>query len=232
VKAPSWPSFSDLQQAYERLRSKDVPVTCGDLARFIPWARVDARLGEILIGYLSDHFFRLDPFTLRSANQTHSQPQVLAVLIEFCRLNLKSLGRENRRDFDLWAGIVIQDVKPAPAQMFLIGSHLIDHQRLIKQAQRSLKAYLRWGFLGDQSLLSHKIVAPRSLTLIDPTFRKMTLETLINNRVGEITVNDYIEACGGRVHRRTAERDFIECPRLKKIGFTRNRRYRIVKVIA
>jgi hypothetical protein len=210
------------------LRSKDVSVTGGDLAGFFPWARVDSRLGEILVRYLSDHFRKLDPFALREANQSHSQPQVLAVLIEFCRLNLKSSGRKNRCDFDLWAGIVIQDVKPAPTQMFSIGAHLIDHERLLKQAQRSLKAYRRWGYLGDESLLSQKYFAPASVTMVNPTFRKITLENLINNRVGEITVNDYIEACGGRVHRRTAERDFTECPRLKKIGYTRNRRYRIV----
>lgn len=229
MKATPWPDFDDLKWAYEKLQAKDAQLGISDLAKMFPWVRVDARLGEILIRHLSDNYRNLDPFALREKNKLNLQPQVLAVLIEFCHLHLKSRKDSDIRDFELWSEIIVEDLKPTDPQMFSIGSLLISHSRLIKQAQRSLKAYRRWGYLGDHSLISQKYLPPSTLTLVDPTFRQATLHALIKDRTGELTVSEYIEACGGQVHRRTAERDFADCPDLKKIGFTRNRRYRIVK---
>ena len=228
MKAPPWPCLSDLKRAYEILQSKDAQVNCSELVRIAPWARVDARLGEILVRYLSTYFRNIDAFALRDANRSQFQPQVIIVLIEFSRLFLQSTEDPRHRDFDLWAQIIAEDIEPAPYQMFFVGSHLLNSEHLVKHAQRSLKIYLRWGFLGDQALISNKYLKPRALTLVNSASRKATLEALLDGRAGEITVSEYIDAFDGQVHLRTAERDLQVCPRLKKIGHTRGRRYQIL----
>jgi hypothetical protein len=93
--------------------------------------------------------------------------------------------------------------------------------RDLEQAERSLRPYLRWGFFGTEDLAAPK---GQRFTLLGASERRRVLEGLLRTRK-QLTVGEYMEACGGRVHRRMAERDLQSCPRLRKRGATRGAVY-------
>lgn len=218
------PSRARLAEAYSRLQIRgERPPSVEELVGWAQWARLDPRLGEILVRYFVTHFREIHPTLLWEKNRDAKEPQALAALVDFSRTEAKSaLGRRDRAAFEAWAQATIWKLEPGPPQMFFVREGTPRPQRDEAESRRSLKAFRRWGYLGSSEPLS-----PKSLggsTLLGPKERMVILSELIKSQP-RFTVEDYIRACGGRVHRRAAERDLQSHPRLQRRGSTRAAMY-------
>lgn len=219
------PSRKELERAFERLQWNGEP-NPSEIVRWAHWARLDARLAELLISHLAKHFRRLNPFALSEENHLSPQPQALAVLLEFAKIEAAaSLSGPNQKSFRRWCRVITQDLEVASPQSFFVDDGRPNPARARGESETSLKPYRRWGFFGREDLLAKK-AGCQAAALAKPE-RARVLEALRSSRPS-FTVNDYIEACQGRVHRRTAERDLHACRDIKHKGFTRRRRYSAV----
>jgi len=227
LRGPPLPSIADLQKAYEALQWSKAPLAVKDLSVYAQWVRLDSRLGELLINHVLLSFNALNPFLLWRANCGCPFPQVLPVVLEFAIIQARMiLGKEEQKAFQAWCKVVTRGVTPAPTQMFFIDGRL-NPTRSLLEAENSLKPFLRWGFFSSESLLPAKVSEKIALpTLMPKANRLEILRRLLTTRTS-ITVADYMRACSGQIHRRTAERDLSQYPQLKRQGFTRNRSYRL-----
>lgn len=218
------PSRGDLESAYSRLlwRDDEEP-TAEELVLWSQWARIDPRLAEILVACLLRRFRALSALSLWEENRKSAMPAALAALVDFARLDAKRvLPPPERIAFAAWAKTVLWRVPSAPPQLFFLRQGKPRPERDIKEIGQSLRVFRRWGFFGSAAPLDEK--HDRRATMLDPCQRRQLLRKLA--RGGEtFTVADYMSACGGRVHRRTAERDLKEWPALRRIGATKAARY-------
>lgn len=227
MKGPPVPSRADLARAYEsaaRYRAKLEP---RDAVAFAQWSRLDARLGEILAAAVADRFASWNPYELFRLNAEAAFPQSLLVICEFARLRVaRSGGRASRKNFDAWFACVSHGASAAAAQSFFLPTGAPKPDAAIREFSESLAPYKRWGYAGRDDLSGEKGERTRaSRTLLEKPARAEILRRLLRANA-EITVSGYVDACGGRIHRRTAERDLRECGRLRSAGRTRGRVYR------
>ncbi len=174
--------------------------------------------------YLARNFRQVNPFLLWEANLQLPQPQALAVLVEFTRASTGAEMPETQAAaFENWANAVTWKLPKAPLQIFFLRDGAPKPARDEKEIGRSLRPFLRWGFFGSESPLSGKKKTMR--TTLPRLTRRLILKDLCKN-TKLLTVSDYVAACRGQVHRRTAERDLKEWNKLAPVGKTRGRSYR------
>jgi hypothetical protein len=151
-------------------------------------------------------------------------PQALALLIEFAKLRLRPEPVESAGYFFVCQTAVTSGLAAAPDQTFFIptGGAI---ERASSSHSETLKTYSRWGFLDDEWIGRQKSNEPTRATLMSRGARQERLRQLLEAG-REITINDFMSACEGQVHRRTAERDLQESPLLKASGSTRGRTYK------
>lgn len=225
MKAIGLPDRPQLREAYEILQWKTRSPSPSDLTTWAQWSRVDPRLAEILVRFMEHSFYGINPLLLWETNRASALPQALCLLIEFTRIRAKrNLKTAEFKTFEVWRKTVRNGIPPAPPQAFFIFDGMPRPARAIDEAQRSLRPYRRWGFFGSTPIGVEKL-KPNPSTLLGKRERSSVLETLIELG-SSITVSDYIRACEGRIHRRTAERDLKMHPRLQAKGFTRSRIYK------
>lgn len=216
------PSQTGLRKAMDALQwgGRDPrPPNAPDLCRWARWTRIDARLAEVFVRFLAGSFRSINPFELRDANQSLPQPQVLATLAEFAHHRLARKGSADQaRDLRAWIHVLTKDLEPASPQMFFVSQGAPRPERDLRKAESSLKPYRRWGYLGNESLSDGKAETAR--TLLGKSERFAALERLLETHA-TFSISDYIRACGGRVHRRTAQRDLLSHPALRGRGYTR-----------
>lgn len=170
---------------------------------------------------LADRYESINPFHLWRANNADPEPQALLVLVEFAALR-------SNPEFRIWRRPLEEGVLLGPPQAFFVREGWPRPNVDIKAALTSLKPYSRWGYFGREDLArvksDEKIISGSGPTIMGKAERFQILEQLLKvNR--KLTVSKYIQACGGRVHRRTAERDLREHPKLRSKGFTRGKEY-------
>lgn len=129
------------------------------------------------------------------------------------------------REFEGWSLSAVYDLKPASPQMFFLRDGMIRPDLDYKEILGTLKVYRKWGFFGSDRIVTRKDAkSSETTTFLNKKQRAEILKLLLKSRK-IISVEDYIQASGGKIHRRTAERDLASKKGLKRSGFTRGRRY-------
>ncbi len=233
------PTQGDLLQAIELLslpvntNGAATDLTADRIAEIGQWSRLDGRVAQVMVRWLSENFYHVHPLQLRLSNRAKPTPQVIGVLLDFALIRLQRLHRAEGKslprnsqvsEFKQWAELTIGKIDPAPFQTFFVGLSIRAHQQAQRNFENGLLTYQRWGFWGQDDLAQIKVGLEASCTLLTKNSRQYVLENLIATKA-EITVQDYLIACGHQVHPRTAERDLLQHPHLRAIGFTRSRRY-------
>lgn len=194
------------------------------------WTRLDARLAEILVQYLPAHFYRIHPLTLRQANLGKPCPQVMGLLLEFATdVARAKLPSSQFQDFLKWVEVICHDVNAADAQLFFLPPGWPNPAKYDQLHGRTLRPFAKWGFIEADDLLNLKFrQTQRGRTLLTKSDRNARLLELLRHQT-RIFLGDYLKACEGLVHRRTAERDLAECTEIQRDGKTRGRTYTLAK---
>ena len=225
------PSSTDLRKAYEffETSARSPRTRTGDdfkkIALYTQWVRFDARLGEIIVAFLSTHWSMMPAALLNQELMCLPWPAVMGVLLAHVELILKG---EEKRKFKLWRALVFHSIESATGELFFIGTRKIAGLQMSLDASRSITPYSQWGYLA-RDLLFNKAGKLRSKhTLLTPFQRNLLLKELVRERK-RITVNHYIEKCDGMVSRRQAQLDLERFSEMKNKAYskgqTRNRVY-------
>ena len=228
----SIPSEENFLEAYRQLQARPARrISEAELALWSQWCRFDPRLGEQLIELLGREWRTIHPMRLREEALRQPWPQALGVLLEQV-LDAGWIPRPDRTLYRRWRDTVLAEIRPASGELFFIGTRKLAGKQMLLDAELSLRAYLKWGYLGRE-LLVNKAQAPESLqrtgTLLPPLARKRILSQLMRQHP-RFSVEDYRRALGFQVSRRQAELDLaalVKARRLSTQGQTRGRIYRV-----
>jgi hypothetical protein len=221
------PSRSELEKVYSRLQWDEIgEPSAEELVLWAQWGRLDARLAEILIRYLLRSFRKVPALPLWEKNRDSPLPASLAVLVDFARSEASGvLPAEERAAFQAWAKAVLWKTPKAPFQFYFVREGKPRPERDLREIGVTLRNFSRWGFFGSTAPVSEKTRGSTTATMLAPSQRCEILRTLARSRKS-FTVADFILACGGRLHRRAAERDLRAFPGIVRSGSTRAARYR------
>jgi len=209
-----------LAEVYDQAQGDWESLSEKNLASFLLYVRKDARLGEILVAKLAQHFEKFNPWTLNQLILDERDPQVLPVLCSFVELALKR-SPKRIKSFKIWKKAVEINIPKATPQMFFLLSGYPRPDKLRAEFQRSHRVFENWGFHSDQLLVPKSI---GDTSLLSKEKRLKIIDDLLTTHE-TINVRQYLQSLGGLVHVRTAERDLAAHPRLKKKGYTRSRVY-------
>lgn len=227
------PSSSDLAQAYEHLQTQVIEAPVEQWALWSQWCRLDPRLAEQWIEGIFGVWEKLSPVELNSKLKNQPWPAAAGVLLEqaqvfFLDSSLPSLkkSRASLRLFRRWCACVMTEIGPANDELFFLGLRSFAGSAAVEDAEKSLKPYLRWGFLGREVLRNKAMILSGKRTWTPRKQRILVLTQILRNQ-GRITVSDYLQALDGTVGRRQAELDLAQYA--IPMGQTRNRYYRAKK---
>ena len=179
--------------------------------------RYDPRLLTILIIYFKDHWQEFNPFSLRCCIPHMISPQVFGILKEFI------LEGETNPELRYFWEYLIKGLKPVNPQLFFIGLHEIGSSKNVFIAEKSLKPYLKWGFLGIErptiNLTTRKTVGTFHINT-----RKKILLDLVQAKK-EVTLKDYLFALDYTISRQQALYDLKHCKELRLKGCGRGARW-------
>jgi hypothetical protein len=224
MKSVPVPSRPQLLEAYDRLQWDTEAPQAESLVRWAHWTRLDARLAEIFVLFLAQKFRQIHPVSLWEENQKSPLPQALAVLVDFARAELKrGPSIQNSGAFQNWAKAVQWKLPKCAAQMFFLREGRPKPEQSGADIERSLRPYIKWGFFGAEGPVSGKKKG-KAFTTLSSSARASILLELAKTRQ-PFTVKDYVHACGGQIHVRTAERDLRKKNELSLRGNTRARKY-------
>ena len=245
---PKLPQTDDLLRAYRDIEKRvdemasDQILSEKQIAIYSQWSRLDPRLAELFTGYLERWGHEVHTFRLLSELEALPWPRAILVPLRFAEMKLtfeiktseaSSMPKPSRlatlqaliKSIDRAFPDVSNDLYFIPLQRpnRVLTDEMIDLQT---------EPYLSAGFIGSAPLFA-KGQAPEGVTLMTKDARERLLQRLIVRKSDsvpreDLTVDRYISACRGLVSRRQAQRDLDAEPKLKAIGFTRNRRYRCV----
>lgn len=205
--AISIPGESELELAYSRLLyERPAPPDEEAIALYSQWSRFDPRLGEILVGHLTKHWERYHPLKLRSHLLKHPWPEALGLILEFVKETFKD------KLFDGWRRLTLQGIPKARGELFFFGLRALGGDLMEEDAAFPLKPYQKWGYLARENLADAKKAGHHS-----PETRRQILSALISKR-SRIRTRDYINALGGCISARQAERDLKGDRRLRATG--------------
>ena len=220
------PSQRQLFQAYKTLQCLPDSVSIKKLVLWSQWTRLDPRLGEILIGYLSNFWRIHNPVEINQQLKRQIWPAVFGVLLEqvpfYCLQKLKN-KEWDRKSFFYWAKCVMIDIPPADNELFFIGLYKAGGKFVQEECFYSIKPYRKWGYFSKELLLNK--AKPVKKTLISLPQRKAVIDELLKS-YKTITVQDYLEKMNFQVHRRQAQRDLKNHNQLQSYGHTKNKYYR------
>ena len=227
------PSEQELAEAYGELEAGAFmgarpAVTVTHVALYARWARLDPRLGELLVRYLAATWRKLSPLELRECNLADVWPAAMGVLLEMtefvCEAPEKAL-------FSRWKDLVMEGVPRAPDEQFFVGLSRVGGKLMLRAVTESLPFYRTWGYFGRDLLVNkaNVIARDRGQTRLSKAQRAALLDELVarSSATGRsFTVRDYRQALGFWVSARQAERDLAAHPKLRATGATRGRSYR------
>lgn len=221
------PTTQSIQLAFDDLiqsQRKKLTLTYSQWALYARWARFDPRLAELWVLAVKTNWRELAPVVFREENLKLPIPATVGLLLEHVSVLLSD--ETERVLFGLWKKVIQFEVPLATHENFFIGVREFASSGMVQDAEQSLKVYLKWGFLGRDMLVNKfsERQAAQPKTYLDASRRALILNRLLKTR-RPFRIEDYIQACGGAVSRRVAQKDLENHPRVSARGHTRARVY-------
>lgn len=242
------PQTDDLLEAYREIEKRgdglrsDQALSEKQIAVYSQWSRLDPRLAELFTGYLERWGHEIHIFRFLRELESLPWPRAILVPLRFAEIKLTfgmktaeaSLGPKASRVATLHALInsIDRTFPEKSNDLFFIPLQRLNRVLTDEMIDLQTEPYARAGFIGSAPLFA-KGQTPDGATLMTKGARERLLLRMIGGKPAsgtreDLTVDRYMTACRGLVSRRQAQRDLDAEPRLKAIGFTRNRRYRCV----
>ena len=182
--------------------------------------RYDPRLLTILMIYFLNHWTELNPLILRSLILKIEFPQVVGVVKEF--LTDYSSDMEIKYFFEYLS----KGLKPVQPQLFFMGLYAVGSERQVRIAQKSLKQYSRWGFLGIErpqvNLSPKETVGSYDIE----TRSRMALQYLKQHQT--MSLKEYLDVLDHCISRQQALYDLKRNKQFKLMGQGRGARWKKV----
>lgn len=226
------PSEKQISKAYKALQFSPGLVCVKNLALWSQWTRLDPRLGEIFIEYISKFWTAYNPVDINQQLKKQIWPAVFGVILEqvpFYYLQNRRTKYWNKKLFLNWSKCVMTNILPAQNEQFFIGIYKAGGKLMKEECFYAIKPYCQWGYY-SKDLLINKAQIPRK-TLISVSQRKAIIDELLESHK-RIRVKDYLEKLNFQVHRRQAQRDLKNHKRLKSCGHTKGKYYILSNVIS
>lgn len=217
----SIPNQKKLSKAYKALQAFPHSVCVKDLVLWSQWARLDPRLGEILIEYISKFWQKQNPVEINQRLKQQAWPAAFGVLLEQVPFYY-SQHLKNKKLFLYWSKCVMTDIPRAKGEQFFIGIYKAGGKLVKEECFYSIKPYRQWGYF-SKDLLINKVLSTDK-TLIPLSQRQVILDELLKSHK-KITVQDYLEKMNFQIHRRQAQRDLKNHKKLKPQGQTKGKHY-------
>ena len=219
------PNQKNLVKAYRALQAFPHSVDVEDLVLWSQWARLNPRLGEILVEHISKFWQKHNPVEINQKLEQQAWPAAFGVLLEqvpFYYSQYLKNKKWNKKLFLNWSKCVMTDISCAKGEQFFIGIYKAGGKLMEEECFYSIKPYRRWGYF-SKDLLINKAQSTQK-TLISIPQRKAILDELLKSHK-KITVQDYLEKMNFQIHRRQAQRDLKSHKRLKPQGQTKGKYY-------
>ena len=222
------PSEKMMEKAYAYLikatLQSDTPISSTKLVQIAQWVRFDPRLGELWLQAFKKLWKSFSPILIRTLNLKQATPAVLGVLLE--QFEVLYLSRLERKIFRLWKELVLAGVSPVNGEGFFIGVQPFAGASKKEDAEKPLRFYQKWGFLGRDLLINKAALRQQALqrTFLEKTLRQRVLSELVKKNL-RITVEDYLMACNHAISKRVAQKDLEAYSKLKAVGHTKGRFY-------
>ena len=214
--------------AYKALQFFPESVHIKDLVLWSQWARMDPRLGEILVKHLAKNWQNINPIQLNTKLKQCVWPSAFGVLLEHIPLYNSQYGSKKTTDkklFFYWSKCSMTNIQLAPNEQFFIGLYKPGGKLMKEECFYSIKPYRKWGYFAKDLLLNKARVFQK--TLIPLSQRTALIDELIKTRK-QITTQDYLEKINFKIHRRQAQRDLKNHKNLRAKGNTNNRYYNVI----
>ena len=219
------PNQKKLVKAYRALQAFPHSVDVEDLVLWSQWARLNPRLGEILVEHISKFWQKHNPVEINQKLEQQAWPAAFGVLLEqvpFYYSQYLKNKKWNKTLFLNWSKCVMTDISCAKGEQFFIGIYKAGGKLMEEECFYSIRPYRRWGYF-SKDLLINKAQSTKK-TLISIPQRKAILDELLKSHK-KITVQDYLEKMNFQIHRRQAQRDLKSHKRLKPQGETKGKYY-------
>ena len=218
------PSVQQIAKAYEVLQQQGrwgPYISCRTLSLYAQWSRLDPRLGELVIKYVSRYWRKFHPIELNSCLQKEVWPAVFGVLLEHISFYYEQKKIELTH-FHKWSECVLHNVQPASGEIFFIYLYRPGSRLMYEEALYNLKIYKKWGYLASDLMFnkftfSHKIL----LTAVQ---REDVLNKLLKKH-STFKVKDYLRELNFQIPIKQAQRDLKKHSELSSSGSTRNKIY-------
>lgn len=221
----SIPSLRQMAKAYETLQSRQegLCLSYRKLSLYAQWSRLDPRLGELVINYISQCWRKLHPIELNNCLQKEVWPAVFGVLLEHISFYYEQKKKKKELSlFCKWSECVLYDIQPAKGELFFINLYLPGSRLMYEEALYSLNVYKKWGYLAGD-LMFNKFVFSHKI-LLTPVQRREALDKLLKKQ-NAFKVRDYLRELNFQIPVKQAQRDLKKHPRLSSSGNTRNKVY-------
>ena len=139
------PSLRKMNKAYEVLQSRQSPcLSCRTLSLYAQWSRLDPRLGELVVQYISWYWRELNPIELNGCLRKEVWPAVFGVVLEHVYFYYEQKKKKKELAlFRKWSECVLHDIQPAKGELFFIHLYRPSSQLMHEEALYSLKIYKR-----------------------------------------------------------------------------------------
>lgn len=181
--------------------------------------RYDPRLLSILIIYIIEYWKEFNLFKLRQHCLQMKTPQGVGVLKEFI------LEYEKDLELKYFLDYLTKGLKPVSPQLFFIGLFAIGSSKHELMAQRSLKQYLKWGFLGRERPLVN-LTSKQAVGTYDLQTRKKIILNMLRTQKS-FSLADYLKAIDHTISRQQALYDLKHCGNLKLVGHGRGAKWKL-----
>ena len=216
------PNQKKLSQAYKTLHFYPHSIRIKNLILWSQWARLDPRLGEILVEHIAKFWLKYNPVKLNQSLKLKAWPSAFGVLIEHVPFYQgQSLRGEKRSLFSRWAECAMADVPKAQNEQFFIGLYKAGGRTMSEERLFSIKPYRQWGYFAKDLLINK---AQSQNTLIPLEQRRVIMDKLLRAKK-TFTVQDYLEKANFQIHRRQAQRDLKNHKGIKSFGRTKGTYY-------
>ena len=214
-----------MSQAYKALQTSPGLIKIKDLVLWSQWVRLDPRLGEIFVEYISKFWPKHNPMEINKKLKQQVWPAAFGVLLEqvpfYYSQKLKKKNW-NKKLFSHWSKCVMADIPQAEDEQFFIGIYKAGGKLMKEECFYSIKPYRRWGYFSKDLLINK--AQPAKRTLVPISQRKIIIDELLKSHK-KITVQDYLEKINFQIHRRQAQRDLQNHKKLKPQGHTKGKYY-------
>jgi hypothetical protein len=220
------PNSKDRAQAIHELQTNQ-NISIRKLVLYSQWSRLEPRIAESLVYYISQHWEDDSPLLLNKEILLSSWPQAMGVLLEFSEIYL--IPKSKHTSYQHWSALVMNNISADYAGQFFYGLRKFAGKLMFEDARHSLKAYTKWGYLGREKLVKSdsKLQVKDCRKSWSKEVRLSMLKDLAKTK-RKFQISDYLNLLDHQISRRQAERDIASVKKIKASGVTRAREYRWV----